>query len=235
MQSMPTPIMPAMGPQSTSPMSAQLTLKRPFTIEPSGAYPAGREIRPKPSSMGSPYGQQSPLEGPPKKKRGRPTKAEAQARAEAQGGSGEPGLAPRPQMIETPVARPSIIQPPEPSSMEPPRSEDTRPLPGPGMSILSMLTPIAQKSTSQSSSSSGKRKRGKSTLIEPEDLAQTEEAGAAQTQQYESPYPARGVEAQDSPARTAVRRHRDEPGTIPGAQQSGAADSPPTTEPPTTT
>ena len=234
MQSIPPPIMPAMGPQSTSPMSATLPLKRPYSFDTSAPYSAGREIRPKPLAMGSPYGQQSPLEGPPKKKRGRPTKAEAQARAEAQGGSGDPGSAPRPQLFEAPAARPPTMQPPEPLPMEQPRSEDPRPHPIPRMPISSMLTPTGQKSASQSSSSSGKRRRGRSVRSEPEDPAQTEESGARPAQEYESPY-TKMAGAQDSPARTAVLRHRDEAATLPGAQQPGAPEPPPTTASPTTT
>ena len=71
-----------------------------------------------------------------------------------------------------------------------------------------MLTPNIRepKSASQSSSSSGKRRRARSTKSEPEETPLAR-AGA----DYESPYGRVRGGAEDSPARTAVLRHREDP------------------------
>lgn len=222
--------------QSTSPMSAPLTFKRTYgMMEPSSTYPAGREIRPKMPSSGAMPSQHSPIDHPPRKKRGRPTKAEAHARAEAQSASSEPGSAPRPPFVGTAVAQPQPpIQPSEPLSLATPRTEEIRPAPVPRMSVSSMLTPTGQKSNSQSSSSSGKRRRGRSTRSEPEDLPRVEESRSRQAQEYESPYARMGAELEESPARTAVLRHRDEPDPRPPSVSSAPQDVPSTNAPPTT-
>ena len=233
----PTSIMSTMAPAG-SPLPAPLNLKRHFPFDSSGLYSAGREIRPKPTSSFGQFGPQRP-EQPAKKKRGRPTKAEAQARADAQSASSEPspaGPAPRPSALEMPIPQPQIAPRPEPLSIEPVRVEETRPSQIARMPISSMLTPTGQKSNSQSSSSSGKRRRGRSTRTEPEDYPMTEAPTSRQQQEYESPYARMATDLQDSPARTAVLRHRDEPDSVsshPGMQQQpGAQDTPFTTAPP---
>ncbi|KAK3706515.1 hypothetical protein LTR37_012725 [Vermiconidia calcicola] len=207
----------AIGPQTPSPMSAPLTLKRAFPFE--STFSTGREIRPKPVPIGNTYGQPPAIEHPPKKKRGRPTKAEARAKAEAHGVSPEAGPAPRQQVVGGAVSGPP---PPPPAPSSDPGLERVEQSP-PGelrpsapavsrMPISSMLTPTGQKSDSQSSSSSGKRRRGRSTRSEPEGFPSTATSGAAhsQYQEYESPYARLTAATQDSPARTAVMRHRDE-------------------------
>lgn len=205
----------AFGPQTPSPMSAPVTLKRNFPFE---TY-TGREIRPKPSTGGA-YGQPSPIEQPPKKKRGRPTKAEAAARAEAYGPSSEPSTVRRAVSVGSSFPAPAAAVAPEPTeaiATDTYSIEQTRPLQPPvsGMSISSMLTPAAPKTASQSSSSSGKRRRGRSTRSEPEDLPRAGTSGAAtpsfgRRQEYESPYARMATESQDTPARAAVVRHREE-------------------------
>ena len=205
------------GPQTPSPMSAPLTLKRPFSTYDNWSSSAiggsAREIRPKPSSIGDPYGQPTSTEQPPKKKRGRPTKAEALARAEAHAVGGEAGhaslLQPPPAlMIEPPV----FAGPDAPTIVHPPAEEARPSLPAvTRMPISSILTPTAPTSASQSSSSSGKMRRGRSTRSEPEGLPTGETAGTEHSQGYESPYARMtGGTQEDTPARTAVRRHRDE-------------------------
>lgn len=170
------------------------------------------------------------MDHPPKKKRGRPTKAEAQAKAEAQIAGGGPtphleGIAPssagsavhQAAETEVPVAQP----PPEPP----------RPIlpPAARMPISSIITPTGPPSASQSSSSSGKRKPGRSTRSEPEHLP-TEEAGIArEAEEYESPYARMGPESQGTPARAAVLRHREEPesGFRQPSTQEHSAQAPP--------
>lgn len=228
--------------QSTSPSTAPIATKRPFGLafDQRSSFSAGRQLLPKQSpSTISPYGQQSPVDQPAKKKRGRPTKAEAQARAEAMSASSDPGSATRPQIGEPPIARPPPPpQPPVPLTIETPRTEEMRQAPAVArMSVSAMLTPTGQKSNSQSSSSSGKRRRGRSTRSEPEDLPRLEGSSSRQALEYESPYARMGAQVHDSPARTAVLRHRDDPDsrmTYPGAQSTDPQETPTTTAPPTT-
>jgi hypothetical protein len=206
--------------QTPSPISAPLNLKRPYGAIEGVNAPGGltREIRPKPST-GGPFGQASPIEQPPKKKRGRPTKAEAAARAEASSAPGEPSSAPRSLSVGassmTPVAG-SSLEPAPVLSAGPTSAIETRPS-GPPVSrvpISSIVTPSIPTTTSQSSSSSGKRRRARSTRSEPEDLPRASSSGvdtsSRDTRQYESPYARMGTEPQPSPARTAILRHRED-------------------------
>ena len=221
-------------PQTPSPLSAPMPIKRPYAfLEGTGSFPStsGREIRPKPASIGGAYGQPSSMEQqPPRKKRGRPTKAEAQARAEAQVGSVESGPAPRPRPAEI---APAVLQAPpvvETALMGQPPPEEVRSLPTSRMDLSTILTPTAPPSAGHSSSSSGRRRRGRSTRSEPEDIPSGGTApGAAQPEQYQSPYTRVAIETQDSPARAAVLRHREEAEPRPPPYPPG---QPPEVQPP---
>lgn len=202
----PPNLLPGLGPQTPSPLSAPVTLKRHFPFE---NINVGREIRPKPSSTGSVYGQPSPVEQPARKKRGRPTKAEAAARAGVQGGAAESSSATR----LMPAGNLQPYPPPAPASepglaTETSPTEATRP-PVSRVPISSMITPTAPTTASQSSSSSGKRRRGRSTRSEPESFPIAGTLGTRQTagQQYESPYAIAGPD----PAPAAVMRYPEEP------------------------
>lgn len=188
------------GPQT--PLSAPPggVLKRPFTLE---APYAAREIRPKPFPPSGSSLQASTSEPPTKRKRGRPTKAAAQAKAAAEAEAtarSDPGPAP-PQLQSSPqITAPAAIT--GPVEVKPAVPATSR------MPISAVLTPNAPKTASSSSSSSGKRRRGRSTRSEPEGFGLAESSGSAQ--EYESPY-ARAIGApEDTPARTAVLRHREE-------------------------
>ncbi|KAK3672871.1 hypothetical protein LTR78_007224 [Recurvomyces mirabilis] len=211
------PFMPnPYGPQT--PLSAPPPgMKRPFTLEP--AFP-GREIRPKPVNPGAFGMTQLPSSEPStKRKRGRPTKKEAEekaAKAQAAGGSEPPG--PAPLQIATASTMPGRLATPTTSAILP--SEMTRPIQAPTtrMPISAMLTP-APHTASSSSSSSGKRRRGRSTRSDPEGRGGM---GSAE-QQYESPYARATADLQDTPARAAVMRHREDqqtPITYPGPSGS---------------
>ncbi|KAK4631906.1 hypothetical protein CLAFUW4_03343 [Fulvia fulva] len=194
------------APNISTPLSAPVSLKRPFQYEgPYSAGPSGREIRPKPSLALPTYSQPSPTEPPPKRKRGRPTKAEAQAKAEAAAAlsGGDPG-----PLSATTASRPSTsTSTPAPMAVtitSAPTAEAKLP-PATRMPIAAMLTPSAgePKSASHSSSSSGKRRHARSTKDEPEG-SPTARAGTG----YDSPYVRAAGTTEDSPARTAVLRHR---------------------------
>lgn len=205
----------AIGPQTPSPLSAYPPgAMRSLTLEGSASFPGAREIRPKPTTSTGAYSQPSPIEQPlNKKKRGRPRKDDTQARSEMVAAPGEVNIPPGPQPAGASMmvlqAQPSPFT--EPPLLEQPSAEELRPLPPVSrMPISSILTPTIQQSTSQSSSSSGKRKRGRSTRSEPEDYPAAGPSGAGQAQTYESPYSRLTIETQDSPARAAVLRHREE-------------------------
>ncbi|CAK3809450.1 Hypothetical predicted protein [Lecanosticta acicola] len=227
LQPMTTPMVP--GSLTPTPLSLPpVTLKRPYQYE-GGSYSAGaatgREIRPKPHASGISYSQPSPTEPPSKRKRGRPTKAEAQAKAElaaAAASAGDVGSVPvavsAPMSMIAP-SRPSTQTPapiiaPSPAPSLPTTTQEPRPSQpaSTSMPIAAMLTPNIRepKSASQSSSSSGKRRRARSTKSELEEtpLART---GA----EYESPYGRVRGGPEDSPARTAVLRHREDPSPRP--------------------
>lgn len=219
-----------MGIQASSPMSAPLTQgKRPFPFEAAPFQP-GRQLAPKPVT-GSPFGQGlSQIEQPPKKKRGRPTKAEAQAKAEAQSMAGEASSASRIPVAAPPMATPVAAPPPElpPQAQTPVEGRRESQPAVSRMNISSMLaaTPTGPGSASHSSSSSGKRRRGRSTRSEPGDVLSAGTAGGGEAfPEYESPYPRMGGEPVDSPARAAMLRRREEPRMEeqqrPGGQQQG--------------
>ncbi|QIX02046.1 hypothetical protein AMS68_007563 [Peltaster fructicola] len=175
------------GGNAPGPLSAPApSLKRPTGMEM--AYTAGRAIAPKTSNYPYPA---SIAEPPLKRKRGRPTKAEQQARAAEQTGESS-SLGGR---FQTPLSQ----------SMPPSPSVDTRPpsttLPPTSRMPISAIvsTPTAPpKSASHSSSSSGKRRRRRRSEGH-------EETGS---NQFTSPF-ARVQE--DTPARPSASRRRDEP------------------------
>lgn len=154
---------------------SELTRKRPHTQE---AAPIGRLLQPRPPPH--PYASEYiPAGGPAyatsinagnepanKKKRGRPTKAEAQQRAQEAAARGEVYPPPR-------RGRPSITTHPEPSPSGP--SPEQRPQaqtpPQTTTHVLPMntMTPQHQTHTEQSSeSSSGKRRRARPQPLELE-------------------------------------------------------------------
>jgi len=189
-------------------------LKRSFQLE--APFLAGREIRPKPfPPAGAPI-QPSTSEPPAKRKRGRPTKAQvqakadaeaqAQAQAQARGAAAGPAGPAAPQLLTSPqTAGPAVSPGPVPVAVAG-RPEEARP--ATRMPISAVLTPTAPKTASSSSSSSGKRRRGRSTRSEAEGFG----GGGVVGQEYESPYGRAMDMPEDSPARTAVMRHREELG-----------------------
>ena len=185
----------SLGPQT--PLSAPpVTLKRSFP--PEASYTAGREIRPKPyAATGSSF-EAPASEQPVKRRRGRPPKAQTMP---------IPGIPAQPPPT---AVKPLKIVDMTPAMQGEPRS--TLP-PATRMPISAVLTPTATKTASQSSGSSGKRRRGRSTKSEPEELGQILRAAG---HEYESPY-GRAAEGsggggggvlEDTPARTAVLRHQ---------------------------
>lgn len=125
--------------------------KRPFTSEgPLSAPSTGRyqEIQPKPAGLGSLLNPPS-SEEPPKKKRGRPTKAETEVRREAARARGE---------VYQPLRRESTLSA----------------VPGPSFAaqaaraVMTPQPPSGPKSTGTSESSSGKRRRGRPPKSEAE-------------------------------------------------------------------
>lgn len=237
------------GGQSPSPMSATAGNKRTYPFDTQG----GRALRPKPSPTGNIYGLQFPqIEAPPKKKRGRPTKAEIAARDKAQAMTGESSAGPQmaaqgevPHLITgaPPLAgepldpRPAETSPAEPSPAEQPRPS----LPALSrMPISSIITPTAPKTASQSSSSSGKRRRGRSMRAEAEDIPTPSGIGGPvlpAMQEYESPYARIPPQTQSSPtiATSAAMRYRED--TVqptsrqPEQQTQLPPPPPPTTQP----
>jgi hypothetical protein len=119
---------------------------------PPHSYPA--EYAPGPTYTMSPIGEPAN-----KKKRGRPTKAEAQARADAAAARGEVYPPPR-------KSRPSI------TSLEPPSAEAQRPgatPPGSAPAVpMRAMTPQQSQMDRGAESSSGKKKRNKPTPLELE-------------------------------------------------------------------
>ena len=141
-----------------------ISKKRP--LQPETTTPIGRLLQPRPPHsypgefIGGPAYVHSPTGEPAnKKKRGRPTKAEAQARADAAAARGEVYPPPR-------KARTSI------TTTEPPLGEtqmqgDTPPRPNPAVP-LAATTPQMAPVERSSESSSGKKKRSKPTPLELE-------------------------------------------------------------------
>lgn len=219
----------SIAPLTPAPLSGSVhVLKRPYPFEPTypgtGGGPTGREIRPKPSNASTAPMQPSAIDPPSKKKRGRPTKAEALAKAEAAAASATPYSDPGPVSMSRPVSQ-STPQPQPLSTVVPaPRIDEPKSAlpptlpPVTRMPIAAMLTPTAGEShsagQSRSGSSSGRRRRARSTKSEPGGESPLR-GGNESGYDYESPY-AR-PDAPDTPARAAVLRHREEniPRTMP--------------------
>ena len=202
----PRPTAP-LGPRTPAPIPApNRSGKRPYPFDP--AYPSGatgREIRPKPSSSGTVYQPPSPAEGVVKKKRGRPRKAETLAKAEP---STTPSSDPGPLRSVFPAA--TSAPPPAavstPTDYTRPPSQSTSRMP-----IAAMLTPTQgpQDTASPSSTSSGKRRRARSTRSEPGDPLPAL-APAPESQEYVSPDVSMSGLTDDSPARPIVPRPLEE-------------------------
>nr|POE53436.1 hypothetical protein CFP56_28658 [Quercus suber] len=196
------------GPQT--PHTVPSTLKRQF--QPEALFNVGgREIRPKPSPASRVYGQPSGSvsEPPAKRKRGRPTKAEQQAKRERE--TAAVMTAPPAQMrLETPALVTPISAGP---------FEETKPAVTPvsRISITSVLTPNQPKSASHSGSSgsSGKRRRGRpGSKRESETGAEAGGSGKLPMRQqtYGSPYRApSSMDLDDETVpRSIIRRPYDE-------------------------
>jgi hypothetical protein len=136
--------------------------------------PTGRLLQPRPPQTytgdyvqagGPAYASSMMSAGEPanKKKRGRPTKAEAQQRAQEAAARGEVYPPPR-------RGRVSITAPPEPSPLtsEPQSHEHTTPPPVPGSSGHAMTPPRQTQPEEAPESSSGKRRRAKPQPLELE-------------------------------------------------------------------
>lgn len=223
-----TPLSPSAG------ASGPGGLKRSFdsTVP---AFPSNRPLQPRPQAGGgATYSQAPQPERPPKKKRGRPTKAEAQAKAERQGSAG--AAAPRSEPFVTSVrlpitaaTAPALPQPVEVRTTiypnlsgsafaEPASRPYVPPTPRVPITINSLVTPSGPGSGSQSSSSSGKRRRGPSTRSNPDNQPEAEaEREAAMTRSPSERFAPR--EPEDTPARAAITRHRDEQERSPQEQQ----------------
>lgn len=169
----------------------------------------GREIRPKP--MTTQTFPQPPVDDRPqlKRKRGRPSKAQVQARAAAEAAAsrsvGAAGPAPRPVTPAPAQAAAQTVMGGSTAAGAGAPAEQRSSLQAPTrMQISAVLTPTNPNTASNSSSSSGKRRRGRSTRSNPE--AQAGDAGLI----YQSPYGRAAEDLEDTPARAAVLRHREE-------------------------
>lgn len=95
----------------------------------------------------------------------------------------------------------------------PPAVEETKPQPPTTrLPVSDMLTPSApprEPPGSHSGSSSGKRRRARSTN-KPEPEEPTSAGASTSRSTYESPYGITEGDPEDTPARTAVMRHRDD-------------------------
>lgn len=228
----------SLAPLNPTPMTAMTgsistTLKRPFPYEsawlgsstagPTGGL-TGREIRPKPSNPSAVPIQPSPTDQPTKKKRGRPTKAEALAKAEAAAASvpafGEPGPVSmsRPASQSTPQPPPQPPPQPMTTMLSTARTDEPKPGLPPSlppvtrMPIAAMLTPTAGEphggSLAHARPSSGRRRRARSTKSEQEEGESPPGRGNETGADYESPYARHDAPA--TPVKTAVLRHRGE-------------------------
>ena len=138
-----------------------------------------------------------------KRKRGRPTKAEVQARIEAQSSSSALGPATPQGRVHTPM---SVSIPPSPGADL--RTSSNMPAVTRGIPISAMITttPAAQTSGSHSSSSSGKRRRRRRSdevFLGAQQTPQSAPTHLSSTGQLRPSY-------DDTPARTASLRRRDE-------------------------
>ncbi|KAF2742953.1 hypothetical protein M011DRAFT_411644 [Sporormia fimetaria CBS 119925] len=150
----------------------EISKKRPLQPEATTATPLGRLIQPRPPNsypgeyVTGPAYTLAPVGEPAnKKKRGRPTKAESQARAEAAAARGEVYPPPR-------KGRPPLVSA-EPSPREPQRPAATPPMPVPAPSLATVTPPQQQQrqqqtQAEQASDSSGKKKKNKPTPLELE-------------------------------------------------------------------
>ncbi|KXT05880.1 hypothetical protein AC578_345 [Pseudocercospora eumusae] len=229
------------APHTPTPLSTGPTaLKRGLPYEgPSYSAGApgpggGRAIMPKlqPSSAPTIYAHQSQSSEPPiKRKRGRPTKAEALRKAETAGATsqtpGAPGPTSGPRMVTQASSQPTESSPGPATTA----TEEVKPaLPtATTMAIAAMLTPTAREpqsaSNSHSSSSSGKRRRARSTKSEQE--SPVTRGSASRQQEYDSPY-ARAGGPPDTPARAAISRHREDPLGLPRSTSTTAPPADPT-------
>ncbi|KAK3614630.1 hypothetical protein LTR56_027130 [Elasticomyces elasticus] len=194
------------GPQT--PLSAPLSapphiLKRPFPHE---APFTGRIIAPRPTTFGpSVAGGPSVSDPAPKRRRGRPPKAETQAKeaaAAAAAAASRHQAGPAPLQAPLPLVAQQSVSTPV-SATEEARSTQSAPT---RMPISAVLTPVVPHTASSSSGSSGKRRRGRSLRNEPEGSGSGGPSGHA----YESPYGRAMAPLEDTPARAAVMRHREE-------------------------
>jgi len=201
---------PMVAPHTPTPLSMPTqSLKRPYSFD--GLYSTGsnaRAIQPRPPHPISTNYPQPTNEPPAKKKRGRPTKAEQAAKEEAKAAAAAAASTASGESASAPMSRP-ISQNPAPNQLPTTtasQTEEIKPVMAAAarMPIAAMLTPTARepKSASNSgSSSSGKRRRARSNRLEMEGSENV----------YDSPNGRMGPGAEDSPARTAVLRHREEP------------------------
>lgn len=142
-------------------------MKRP--LFPEAASYGGRMIQPRPE--GAPLVSPGESSEPPKKKRGRPTKAEAEERRQAAVARGDPYPTPRRGSVIGAVAGPSIAAPARLPSVRPPLVRP--PSVAAAQAALGVVprvnrTPPPQSGPPSSESSSGKRRRGRPTRAEEE-------------------------------------------------------------------
>lgn len=181
-------------PQLPQPMmyhGSDISRKRP--LQPDAGTPIGRLIQPRPPhsypsdfiTSGPAYASAITASGEPanKKKRGRPTKAEAQQRAQEAAARGE--IYPPPRRGRASITGPSESSPSNQES----RPQDRTPPPPPAPPQLgSAMTPQQQIGPEQGSeSSSGKRRRAKPQPLELEKHREMESPLA-----YGSADPSRG-------------------------------------------
>lgn len=142
------------------------TKKRP--LQPEATTPMGRLLQPRPPHsypgeyVSGPAYALSPVQEPAnKKKRGRPTKAEAQARADAAAARGEVYPPPRKSRASVTAIEQQPAEPQQPGAT-PPASGP------PSVAPMGAMTPQQTQGERGSESSSGKKKRGKPTPLELE-------------------------------------------------------------------
>ncbi|CZT20029.1 uncharacterized protein RCC_05886 [Ramularia collo-cygni] len=216
------------APHTPTPLSMPAQpIKRPYPFD--GMYSTGssaRAIRPRPAQSITTY-PQTTNEPPAKKKRGRPTKAEQAAKEEAKLAAVAAAATASGESASAPISR-LATQTPAPTQVPTTmttHSEEVKPLmpAAARMPIAAMLTPTAHEpksaSNSGGSSSSGKRRRARSNRLEAE--------GGGNM--YGPSHGRMDPEPDDSPARTAVLRHREESSTdaprIDSRDLSGEADN----------
>ncbi|KAM0713644.1 hypothetical protein Q7P37_010606 [Cladosporium fusiforme] len=211
-----SPLSQSTAPQT--PLSAPIgPLRRPWQLETSSSYPVnppGRQLLPKAKTEGQAgvmvLPQPSATPGvQAKRKRGRPTKAEAQAKAaESSAASSVAGASARRESAATPrAAVPGPSAAPSPalaSASAPPTSAtpnvETKPsIPSTSRVPISAMitTPTTQQTSSHSGSSSGKRRRRKSMRSELDEPRETQYDPVAQNQSQ--PQPQQQQQSQQQP------------------------------------